>query len=642
MDTAGLPAASGRDVTPCKAPRPRRPGRPTPSFQAMVWPLLICLLALAVRLHRLAEPLLRWDEGWSVGHASRSWAEVVQIAAWEVHPPLFYLLLKPWLMLGRNVYVLRLFPVLLSLLVVPLAYQVAKLWLKRLSLARLAAGLMAFAPGLVYYAQVVRMYPLIVLWLLLCCWALLRWLDGGGMWAWAGLLLAGLAALYTLYYTAFALLGLYGYGLLVGRNRRKGLLAAGAATVLLYLPWLLYAGTGVLQRMGQAVPAETVMPVTLWGVLSSVWTALTFDLGSGGWAALTVLAVLVIALAVGRPVRRATSRLLMPALPLVTATTGITLGSGFYYFAPRLLTPAMPFLLLLLAWALDSLARRSRLILVAGLAILCVAFWPTSSRFVYEKSLEVSGPFDPHEYHTMFSSRAHADDLVFFNELALAGWYEVDRSPGDPAWSYALRWTPIVEPMAQIRPRVEQAAGKHSRLWFVMYQGSFGPGAELKSWLDETFYPASLDWGSDSLFLSYLSPPADWHVVTPHADFGGLVRLEAAQFSARPGQHGEVAVALRWQALQAPLPDCRVVLQVWDEAGNVLAQRDVRPGNWERPTSRWAAGEVIEEHHGLLLTQRSQTPLHLAIFVYDAGTGSFLSVNGATFLELGELSGGPL
>jgi hypothetical protein len=615
--------------------------------------ILTCLLALVLRVHRLAEPLMRWDEGWSVAHASRSWPEVVRLSSWEVHPPLFYLLFKPWLALGRSVFVVRFFPVLVGMLAIPLTFRVAICWMGQRRLAWLAAGLAAVAPALVYYAQVVRMYPLVVCWVLLATWALLRWLDQGAKadrrrpWALVALVVAGLAALYTFYYTAWALAGLYGYGLIVARRgaRRSDrtvmqLLVAGVVTVALYVPWLLYAGAGMLARVAEATPGTTVMPVTLWDLLASTWMALTFGFGSGSWAALAALAVLLAAMLVRRSDRASgeeARRLLLPVLVILTTAGGVVLGSGAYFFAPRLLTPAVPFLVLLVAWALDRLGRPRKGFLVGGLVVLCVAFWPTSTRFVYEKSLEVSGGFDPHEHHAMLNAWAGSDDFVFFNELALAGWYEMDRTPEDPAWGYALRWTPIIEPMDHIRPRVEQAATDHARLWFVLYQGTFGPGGELKVWLDRTLYPHSIDWGSDTLLLSYLAPKASWIEITPEADFDGAIRLESARYSAQVGPAGEVGVLLRWQVLQNPLPDSRVVLQIWDETGVVLAHRDVRPVNEERPTLTWAAGEVVEDRHGLLLTGRSETPLHLAVFLYDADTGEILPVADGAFLELGVL-----
>ena len=619
------------------ARNPTRPNLLARSGSAILL-VAVCLVASAVRVHELAGPLMRWDEGWSVAHASRSLGEIVEIASWEVHPPLFYLALKPWLALGRNLYLVRLFPVLVGVLTVPVAYLAANRWLKRRSVAWLAAALTALAPGLVYYAQVVRMYPLVVLWLLLTTLALLGWLDRGQKWALVGLWLAGSAALYTFYYSAFAVLGLYLYGLLAGRKRRTGLLVTGALTVATYIPWLVYAGAGLIDRMGRAAPAETIMPVRPWELLASAWTALTFDFSSGGWAALAVLGILAGgALLALRPGRHVTARVLMPLLTLLTATVGIALGSGFYFFAPRLLTPAMPFLLLLVAWGLDTLLSRSRTLFALAAAILVITYWPTSSRFVYEKSLEVSGSFDPHEYHAALSGQAGSDDLVFFNELALAGWYEMDRGPQDAPWGYALRWTPIIEPMAQIERRVEESAGQHPRLWFVLYKGGFGPGQELKEWLDSTLYPTRMAWGSESLFLTYLPPADAWRAVAPEADFGGLIRLETARFGAAAGPQGQVPIALRWRALDDPLPDLRIVVQAWDETGTVLAQRDVQPDNWGRPADQWKAGDVVEEHHGLVLAAGSDTPVHLAVSVYETAMGEPLLVNGDAFLELGAI-----
>jgi hypothetical protein len=302
----------------------------------------------------------------------------------------------------------------------------------------------------------------------------------------------------------------------------------------------------------------------------------------------------------------------------------------------------VPFLLLLVAWALDVLAQRSRWLFAAGVLALVVTYWPTAAGLVYEKNLEVSGRFDPHEVHTALAGRAAPEDFVFFNTLALAGWYEMDRGVADPLWGYALRWTPIIEPMARIRPRVEQAAATSGRLWFVLYQGSFGPGRELKDWLDGALYPASMDWMSDSLLLSYLSPVEGLQDVVLDADVGpGLMRLERAQYNGWAGPQGEVTVSLWWRALQAPLPNCRVVVQVWDETGRVLAQRDVRPGNWEQPTRRWQVDRAIEDRHGLILAEQADTPLHLAVSIYDSDTGEMLPIEGAPFIELGTLRGTP-
>jgi hypothetical protein len=48
-------------------------------------------------------------------------------------------------------------------------------------------------------------------------------------------------------------------------------------------------------------------------------------------------------------------------------------------------------------------------------------------------------------------------------------------------------------------------------------------------------------------------------------------------------------------------------------------------------------GDVVEEHHGLVLAAGSDTPVHLAVSVYETTLGETLLVNGDAFLELGSI-----
>ncbi|MBM4431286.1 MAG: hypothetical protein FJ026_13220, partial [Chloroflexi bacterium] len=72
----------------------------------MVW-LALFLSAFALRMYRLGQQPLSWDEGWSIGLSSLPWSEIHRITALDVHPPLYYDLLKLWLTLGRNELLLR-------------------------------------------------------------------------------------------------------------------------------------------------------------------------------------------------------------------------------------------------------------------------------------------------------------------------------------------------------------------------------------------------------------------------------------------------------------------------------------------------------------------------------------------------------
>ena len=64
--------------------------------------IALVLAAFALRMYRLAQPSLSWDEGWSIGLSTLSWAEINRITALDVHPPLFYDVFKLWLSLGQH------------------------------------------------------------------------------------------------------------------------------------------------------------------------------------------------------------------------------------------------------------------------------------------------------------------------------------------------------------------------------------------------------------------------------------------------------------------------------------------------------------------------------------------------------------
>ena len=122
--------------------------------------------ALAVRLWRLDESCLWFDELFGLHAARHAWGDLPRFVALDlVHPPLFYLLLKVWTAAGgESVWWLRLLPAALSsLALVPLWLLARELRLTRHA-AALALALAATSGCLVKYAQEVRMYaPLLLL-----------------------------------------------------------------------------------------------------------------------------------------------------------------------------------------------------------------------------------------------------------------------------------------------------------------------------------------------------------------------------------------------------------------------------------------------------------------------------------------------
>ena len=607
--------------------------------------LVACVgLAFVLRMVELDLPVLRWDEGWSLAHASLPWTALFQVASEEWHPPLYTILLKMWLVTGKTAFGIRYLSVLLGVLAVPLSYRMALAWLGDRRIGLLTALFVAVAPLLVYYGQVTRMYPLAAVMVLLAGYCLLRGAGLPGAWRYdLGLALASVGAMSTLYHTLWPLIGLYLYGAIADRRRLPRLILVGLGAVLLYSPWLIYAWPTVRARMATG-PAAGVDPLrgTL-AYLGPTLEGLAFPYGSGWIATATFGLTLLVGLAVRPPRREQALRFLLPALVVGTTVLGIAyVSQSSRWFAVRHLVPAIPFLGLLVAWALDGLRARWRPLLPLALIALTVAYWPTCSRFVYAKTLEVVDPFDPTADYRYLGERAGPDDLVYFNVLSKAGWYENLRQPGDPAWSYAMRWDPIIEPMERIAARISRDAEHHPRLWFVLYKGTFGPNGDLKVWLDEQFFPAGGEWQEDTLYLAYAVPGDRWAEVSPDALFGGLIRLRTARFTPQVEPGGVFAVELRWEAVEPVSTDYKVFVHLTDESGALLAQHDGVPGSGSRPTTTWEPGQAVFDRHGAFLPAQVPGRIRVWVGLYDPATGERLPLpDGSDRLELTTLEGLP-
>src|SRR5690606_23395742 len=138
---------------PAKLPVMRRPA---PARLAHLLVLAaIMLIGFALRVHALDGRDLWGDEAASLDIIMDGWRAVFEPAR-ETHPPLHRALYKPWVAwVGQKpLFALRYAPMLAGVLVVPLAYDLARRLFGRgpgQSAARLAALLAAVGPLYVYY-----------------------------------------------------------------------------------------------------------------------------------------------------------------------------------------------------------------------------------------------------------------------------------------------------------------------------------------------------------------------------------------------------------------------------------------------------------------------------------------------------------
>ncbi len=223
----------------------------------------LVVVGTALRLYRLSAESVWLDEAFSITIASGSVAHLIAETARDVHPPLYYLLLHPWVhAFGTSEWTGRLLSVVFGVGLIAAIADLARLLANRRT-ALIAAALVACSPFLIRYAQEARMYALLVLLGTTATAAFVRLARRAARpEATFGLREAAGIAVYTALATATVYTHVYGFfalaahavvaGLEVVRRgtRAEPLLkrwgAAMAATALLFMPWLETFGWQVI------------------------------------------------------------------------------------------------------------------------------------------------------------------------------------------------------------------------------------------------------------------------------------------------------------------------------------------------------------------------------------------------------------
>lgn len=193
----------------------RHPDRPPFATTSRLLILGGLLAGFAVRLVRLGDESLWYDETVSVYLARLPLDAMIAHTAGDIHPPGYYILLHLWQLvaqpsLAHGLEFLFAWPSLVfGVLVLPLLFVIGqRLFGQRTAVA--AVWLAAFHPFLTWYSQEVRMYSLGAALGLLCLWAILQWQrsnsrdQAGSASAWLAVYcVAAAIGLYTLYYFLF-------------------------------------------------------------------------------------------------------------------------------------------------------------------------------------------------------------------------------------------------------------------------------------------------------------------------------------------------------------------------------------------------------------------------------------------------------
>lgn len=248
------------------------------SHKRVFWLIIVLAAALSAgtSLFIGLQQSVWFDEAYSILLAQHSWGEIVRLTAADVHPPVYYWLLKVWMSLfGSSELALR----SMSALFFALSIGFMGLLIRRLfgvKAALMTLPFLVFAPFLLRYGFEIRMYSLVSFIGVAGTYVLVMAVDEKNKQK-RRLLFAGYAFLvalgvYTLYFTALIWIAHVAWlGWLVLKEKRKDIVAPGMAAYafafMLFVPWLPVflgkAGGGTLSNVTHELGLKN-----LYGILT--------------------------------------------------------------------------------------------------------------------------------------------------------------------------------------------------------------------------------------------------------------------------------------------------------------------------------------------------------------------------------------
>ncbi|MBX6771890.1 MAG: glycosyltransferase family 39 protein [Chloroflexi bacterium] len=583
----------------------------------------------------IRSPDLGLDGGLSLALALIPLNETLDFLAHDVHPPLYYVILRGWIALvGTRPLAVK----FLSLALATLAVVTFVSWQRPLhGQARAIAGalLLAASPLTLADAATVRDLAAGVWLMILNCWAYdAAWCRRQGRRWSVAYLISGTLAVWTSFLAVGALCGQALHAALSVRTAPRttagptpsratdtspgsAFLAIGAVGATI-LPWIAFAVQhGWLTTLISGGPAGdgAARPISI-GDLSAALTLLVA--GSSAVPPAALLAIVIVATLLlwpgpfwqhphrsysnaeaadplhARP--NAAQSATFAAVGLAsTLVFALALGVGWLRqgVPSRYLAVALPF------WAavMLSLTRRVSLRRSAA-AVGLLVLMNLVSLVAWLRLPPLPRTFwDPRGMQSFLDAHVRPSDRIVFLTLEQAGYYAA-LSPRPGSWVAIPVGTTYLEgnAAANAQRMLAPLLGSSDVLWLVAYHGILGTGQRaVEAWLSARTYPIPPISLTDSDVHPYLTGRSLGPDRPVGALFANDVQLVAASLptTAHPGDG--IALQLVWHADHPLSRDLTVFVHLLDPQGQIAAQSDGRPAAGLLPTTRWH-GEIIDRH----------------------------------------------
>ena len=627
--------------------------------------IFILLLAMFLRFYTLDAQSLWSDEGNSLALSQTSFSQIAARTAYDIHPPLYYWLLKIWVTVsGTSEFSARSLSALLGVLVVVLTYRLGTLFFSR-EVGLTAAFLGAITPFQIYYAQEARMYMLMMALACLCVWLAGQIFVASkpSLWLMLAYSVCVAGGLYTQYTfpTILAVINLGALGFLWAHKSRLGQwIAWQFVPLLLYLPWLPTAYRQITTWPSLMESASlSQISLTIFGYLS---LGLSYKAVSNWWMGIFAL---VLMLGVWHSWQK--PRLGWPAGLLMLGWLILPITLILFLYRPaylKFLLMASPAYTLLLGLGLTfwtrqnaeqqifSIQRRKEakeeekkikrlkpLAYIFSTLLLLLLLAPTLQSL---QATYFAPAYQRDNYRaitTYLESVATTDDAIIIHapgQQEVFNYYYDSSQTQTPV--YALPQQRPLNP-SQTLDALTQIATQSKRIFSVYWATEEAdPTGLIETWLNENTFKATDAWFGNVRFVRYATPTEALNTVQTNYQFENGISLKGYALSAQTLTPGQILqVQLHWQTAQAISENHTVFLQLLDEAQHVLGQRDAPPA---LPSTQWPLNMHIRDAHGLYLEPGTPPQrVQLVVGLYNAQTGQRLKLStGQDFIPLTTLT----
>jgi len=588
--------------------------------------LLLLLLAFALRLYRLPDSNIWWDEGWSVWLGRLSPARIAYLTALDEHPPLHYWLLAGWNRLaGETAFAVRFSTLFFALLTVALLYRLGKRIAGPMT-GLIAAFLLTIARFHVEWSQEIKMYALASFFTLASFLCLVRALEGGQRRWWGGYILSAVMALYSNYLSLTIILGQNLFLLLwalADRRARRTLLPWSLAQIAigaLFLPWFLYTLRPEHLTWEAAPRFDLGLFLRMWATVLALGIPAHIERYAIPTAIILALAACgLLPLLHREQADRRNSMLLWCSLltpPLLIYLLSLPKVTSLYAakVETRYFLVSLPIFVLLLAWGVREISRRSVLLAVAGLAFVIAASTLSLAGYYGQRHLRD----DFQSLTATLNAHVRPDEAVILHTDA--EWPAFVYSYRGPAPWYGVPNGRQITP-GEARRFVDPLLHDHRAIWLVVTPDAtaIDPrrliekrlGRSLKKVADLSYTPRRLVLYADRERDLSIVPADNRHIQHPLAvrAFPGIMLLgyDLALNEYRTGE--VIRPALYWEGSGQVRPQVALV----NSRGEVVRKEEGR-------AQGLIPGAVIRTRHELPLT--SAIPGGRYTLRLDLGAGS--------------------